>query len=712
MIRKCVLSFILVFSATCANAQEVRVRSGEHDGFTRLVLQIPPKTGWTLTHEKDGARIDVELDGVTYNTNSVFSRLSENRLKSLSQEKPGTALEMEFGCACAASAFLFRDNMIVVDIAPGEPSLSVTQDLPPMVLLPDLQLDDESEIEETPDPVPSLQLNGRALEDQLMSRMLQGADREIVDLQLSDIGPRSTEKVAPGNILEDLPANVMVSSVLDELRGLEGLSLPQIETQPACISDTDLGFISWSDGRPFPEQIAELRTGLFLEFDHIDTERVEKLAQLYAYHGYGAEAVQTLELLANAPSNSAWIIAISNLVDGRPQSEPNPFQSLQRCEGDAALWALLTEGDLHPDAQLSSIEQSFARLPDHLRRSLGPELSEILVNAEELEAARRVLRSVDRIDADSQPKVTLAKADVAEAAGDKAESEVLLSEVIQASESDLETPLALARLVEKRWSDRGAITSEELELVAGFAIQLRRSEIGSVMAQSHAVALGLNQEFGPAIELIRAHPEDKDWAGATNRVMHLLSERADDVTFLRYALNLRSVSSDTLETETAIALSERLAELGFASQAYALANRQQDRIKRKDRARLRARAALLQGQPHRALLEIAEDDSDEAQLLRAWALADAADLSAAASLLRATGETDEADRLFWLAGQADDIKGTSSSKFGTLSELDQALAQPVSRSPGTPLSDAKTLLADSELARERIEELLTIAAAQ
>ena len=134
MIRAALLTSVLIAVAGVACAQDVTVRSGEHDGYTRLVVKVPPDTDWILKQTKNGARLNVALEGVKFQTDSVFQRLTQNRLSAISQSNADDALLMEFGCDCAATAFLYRDTMIVVDIAPGSFLPPLTSDIPPPAL--------------------------------------------------------------------------------------------------------------------------------------------------------------------------------------------------------------------------------------------------------------------------------------------------------------------------------------------------------------------------------------------------------------------------------------------------------------------------------------------------------------------------------------------------------------------------------------------------
>jgi len=178
------------------------------------------------------------------------------------------------------------------------------------------------------------------------------------------------------------------------------------------------------------------------------------------------------------------------------------------------------------------------------------------------------------------------------------------------------------------------------------------------------------------------------------------------VTFLRQTLAMPSELTDLLSTDTAIVLSRRLASLGFAAQTFALANRQQDSTRRSERARLRARAALMDGRPHQAMLELESDASKNAVALRVQAMSAVEDYAAAGEMLRELGETMTANRYLWLAGLPPAVESEPAGKFADINATATALSEPPIRLPARPLADAANLLDDSAKARQQIAELL------
>lgn len=695
--------------ATGGLAQSVRVRSGEHDGFTRLVVQIPPGTAWALQRRAQGAELSLDLQSFTFDTGAVFDRLSNGRLTALSQSGPGAALGMTFGCECVASAFLHRDSMIVVDIAPGTynpPPERVGLTVPP-------------ELRDAPAAAPFpqiegpgfstalLHLNRRGFDTQLMTRLLQGADRNVLDLNLAEIGTRQSGQIGPFQLPSDLPTNLKVSSILDEISGLRNIELPQFVPRPACIKDTDLGFQSWSGTDPFSQHLAMLRQGLFQEFDRIDVETAKTLAKLYTFHGFGAEALQLKELAAQDDADWDRIAAIARLLDDLPAGNHNPFQDQQRCHGDAALWAALIDASLAEDAQTDEIEQAFARLPRHLKRELGPDLSQIFLQASRLEAARRILRTVDRADTDGQAQALLVKADIATAEGDDKKAETLLAESATTSETADRAALALARLIQKRWSDRAAITEAELNLSGSYSVQFRNSEMGALTAQSHAVGLSLNQEFDAALDQIpKGQVVDKGWLRVQNQILFLLAERADDITFLRHTLGMTEERRNGLERDLALDLSQRLTELGFAKQGFDLAKQPPDGTHRGDKPELRAAAAVRMDDPRQALLELTGQETEQAIRLRALALAEIKDFAGAAELQKSLGQIANANRNYWLAGALGEV-AEGSGKYAQIAQLSEVLNAPIERQSDKPLADAARLLEHSAETRAQVDDLIS-----
>jgi len=78
-------------------------------------------------------------------------------------------------------------------------------------------------------------------------------------------------------------ANLRISTSRDLPETFRDLSeITSIQGQ-VCPPDSMLAISTWGDARPFAEQIAQARHGLFGEFDRIDPDIALKLAKTYLY---------------------------------------------------------------------------------------------------------------------------------------------------------------------------------------------------------------------------------------------------------------------------------------------------------------------------------------------------------------------------------------------------------------------------------------------
>ncbi len=77
MTRGVFIAFLIVWGAAAA-AQTLQVRSGDHDGFTRLVIDIARGTQWTLGPGTDtyDSVIQFPENRFSFDTAEVFSRIS------------------------------------------------------------------------------------------------------------------------------------------------------------------------------------------------------------------------------------------------------------------------------------------------------------------------------------------------------------------------------------------------------------------------------------------------------------------------------------------------------------------------------------------------------------------------------------------------------------------------------------------------------------
>jgi hypothetical protein len=115
------LLLVLVMLAGAARAETVTVTSGEHDGFSRVVVDLAEATPWQMGRTSDGYVLRFAREGIRYDLTQVFRTIPRTRLAAIWADPASGDLRFGIGCACHAMPFEFRDNVIVVDIKDGPP---------------------------------------------------------------------------------------------------------------------------------------------------------------------------------------------------------------------------------------------------------------------------------------------------------------------------------------------------------------------------------------------------------------------------------------------------------------------------------------------------------------------------------------------------------------------------------------------------------------
>ncbi|MBL4628337.1 MAG: hypothetical protein JKY00_09935 [Roseicyclus sp.] len=111
---------LAIAAAPPVHAQTIRVQSGDHAGFTRLVLSIGADREWALDQEADGQwvlALSPTVDG--FDTSTSFDLIQRARLADLTG---GETLTLDLACACDVSSFRHNSQYLVIDITDPDPN--------------------------------------------------------------------------------------------------------------------------------------------------------------------------------------------------------------------------------------------------------------------------------------------------------------------------------------------------------------------------------------------------------------------------------------------------------------------------------------------------------------------------------------------------------------------------------------------------------------
>ncbi len=113
------LAVLLAFAAP-ATAQTVAVQSGDHPGFTRLVLSIGADREWELEAQSDTEwtlSISPPID--RFDVSRSFDLIQRTRLSDLTGDD---SLALALACACGVTASRYQDRFLVIDITDPDPN--------------------------------------------------------------------------------------------------------------------------------------------------------------------------------------------------------------------------------------------------------------------------------------------------------------------------------------------------------------------------------------------------------------------------------------------------------------------------------------------------------------------------------------------------------------------------------------------------------------
>lgn len=546
--RIAVLIVLALLTALPAHAQTATVRSGEHAGFSRLVLSFEALPDWRLEPAPGGYVLRTFRPGLAYDLSSVFDRIPRSRIAALEPDEPAGDLYLRLACACDVSAFAVSGNRLAIDVSgfpgidlpPGPVPLSGQvpprlRPLPSLGTKPGFTASLVSPIEWSRQPAPKASdadmdpafspvsllrsetdhpavahpvisgwlptrpgggLAGEVyvaerypdLEDRLAREIARAAAAGLIEVDAPSGGSsRAPESAMPaGNLRIEAPADRFLS-------WLDGRSDPP--PSPGCLPAGYFAVPLWGAGLSAREGFAESRSGLLGEFDVPDSAAVHRKARWLVHLSFGAEARQLLDTYPTGRADEPVLRLLSHLVEGDRHSEPSLATELN-CPTPGALWAAVQADDLPAALALDreAVLVSFLDLPPHLRSLIGPGLAAKFNDRGNRDAARVIRNAVARAGRPEEPEIALM--DAALEIGqqdDSALRRLALSEHPQAAEALI--------LLAERLSMSGEVADPDLaETAAVLARERSGTEAGRALLNTEILALILAGQTAQAFD--------------------------------------------------------------------------------------------------------------------------------------------------------------------------------------------------------------------
>jgi len=743
------LLFLTLFlSANPLHAADIRVLSGEHDGFSRLVVLLPKGTEWFLRQAPGASILEVKDATLRYVLAPVFSYIPKTRITGVEQVSGGANIRIDTADATAVEAFALQSGAVVIDVKDEAPHQSVSSEPehapapPPRRSVPmrqdALAIYWKDIVPKTPDaePGPNSGFNQSFATD---DPRVKKAETELLE-QLGRAAAQGLIHVSPPRpAIYDLPVNQIETGKTalppeeDEyITAGDHLALHaetsmdrdwrsrenrvEISDQGfRCASDRDFDIAAWRGGDTPAQLIGIGRRELLGEFDHPRPDSVLTLARTYVSMGFGAEALQLLTSYEIHEPSADSLDFIARIIEGRAIDGASPFLAMTDCDAKVALWAFLGSS-LAPDRaslHLGVIQRTFAALPPEVRMIVGPRLVDRLIEIGAADIATTIRAALARISHGNDAQVGLVDAQIARAEGKSTTADGHLERLVtQNSEISAE---ALVELVEGRLSEGIAIDDATVEQAGALAFELGGSATGLALMRAHILGHGSVGRFEAAFDALNRWKPEWDQARKAEVLSGLLVQIAqvpsDELLLTTYFGHRNALNRVDIPRSARIALAERLIDLGFASAGREVLSRAAEPLSAEHL--LMARAALSERDAPAALSYLNDISTKDAARLRGFALQMLGEHAAALAEFEKTDAPVAASAEAWRSGAWDHVMQNGSeqqktllSTYGLAGTDRHVNESSVETQPPGPLARAGALLARSASERQALQELL------
>lgn len=693
-----------------ARAETVRVLTGEHAGFTRLVLDLASPSNAGLSRTDEGYALQFRRSDIRFDLSQAFQSITRARLGTIWVDPQSGVLQLGVACACHARVEHLSGDVLVIDLVDGHaPPGSVWEmradgsAADPLHSTPGLRPRPRPIlVTPLPDllamglPQPSLPLSSDRetlpLRNDLLQGFAQAAAAGLIDptKTLEEHGGEYSASSQAQLRLGDRP-QVSVTTA-------RNAAAPLTAEGANCIGDERLAIEAWGGDQPFAISASSHNAALIGEFDSPDPAAVSDAVRFYLYYGFGAEAAAMLYAFPDFVPDADLYRQMAKLLDGaeaEDRSDMSVFADQAACDGKAALWAAVSvehPGRL-PGLDRAALRRTFSALPPHLRRLLGPRLAEGLMDDGDMTTARSIIDAIDRPPTSGGPAERLVSAELAVREGDPARGEDITRTALP--DAGPERANALVTMANAQLAQGKTVDPGLLDDLASLAGEVGDGPEGRELTRTRALAIASTGDFDEAFTLAQPLPPS-----VKVDLWKMLAASGPDSAILAYAMEPAAAPAG-LPRKTRLRLSERLLSLGFPGEALGWAPGRDP-----DELLVAAGAELLAGNARAALTLIAGDDTMEANAIRARALMQLGELGQAAATYERMGDAEAAAVALW----------QSQDWSGWLIRAKTAEKQDVSRLlepwPGfdvagpTPLAQGKNLVSNAELAAQAIRAVL------
>lgn len=554
---------LLVCLAFCgpANARELRLRSGEHESFSRLVLPNAGP-GWQLQASEDGGfDLLTQEPDLRFQTSGVFEMIPKTRLRGLVDAGDGV-LSMAVATGQQPVGY-YHGDAYVIDISRA-PQGAAAWNTPRPRPKPE-------QVRGDPGALTALVAQRPAISD---ARRMAGGISELSAMEVQETAPDEMSPVESELLFEVARAasegTLQVSDPALLARRRQAVepdeslpAAPAPEPGPAPLLDCQAATRALMFGTAPPRDRAEAEARYLSLDQERSAGRVAALARDFLSLGLSAEAWRLLDLSPAPDGEVALLQALAPAFAVQGASLPvadNPLVRLKECGPTLELWALAVQPQMAFRSAPYALFAEFMGLPPALRAALRDRFEAGLAGRE---------------DAAAGTLLALIAQTTGECAGEGAcPSELsppdLLSQVkLLASAGQDHFATGAAQLYEDLLGMDAAVPAALPHYIAAIAFERPQAVSGAYLRAAEILALGLSHQYGEALSRFDALPRADMTMGfaarAVQRVAEDLAKAAEDDMFLRVSFahseGLRACCLTAFEDD----ILPRLAGFGFSA---------------------------------------------------------------------------------------------------------------------------------------------------
>ena len=342
------------------------------------------------------------------------------------------------------------------------------------------------------------------------------------------------------------------------------------KTAPTCHRTTRLDLSKWTDGRPFEQQLGPAKVALYSTLGEFDETAAVKLARLFLYFGFAAEAKQ---ILTSLPAlTNAWpeLIEIADVIEGVQVKHPPQYFESEVCNDSVKIWPALSGAmgmtSLKPHGEEILLELS--AMPIQLREILAPKMSALFLKANNAYLAKAALETISRTE---NPQSEQLKLEYAEALIFDGKSNDAIDALAEISSNSQIAAKAFARKIGLQISLEQNIDPGTLALLEGYLIEYKGTNLEGELKEVLALALSKSLQFSKAIQIAEAMRLKKRHSILASIYTDIVTI-ATDANFAMLAYNAVDLEVLKLKSELSVKYTTRLYSLGFVEQAERFLN--------------------------------------------------------------------------------------------------------------------------------------------